>query len=232
MKCISKTHIGKVRKTNQDSMLVQPPLYVVADGMGGHKGGEVASGIAVSLISKILEGAKPNKELLAEGIMEINEMIYEKQLKVKELQGMGTTFTALWEDEDRVLIAQVGDSRAYLLRGGNFKQITQDHSVVAELIKQGAITEEMAKTHPYRNVITRALGTNPEVEVDLFEVEKHVGDQWVICSDGLTKYLCAAEMQLILQELPLETVAEEYLEYALSAGGGDNITFLLLEVEE
>ena len=234
MNVASRTHIGNVRPTNQDSLLIQPGLYGlfgVADGMGGHQGGDVASNMATLMLSRVLDGAKPDEALLRGGIEEVNLLIFQEQLRNPALSGMGTTLTVLWEDADRLLLGHVGDSRAYRLHGGVIQQITQDHSLVGELLRQGAITPEEALHHPYRNVITRALGSAETIEVDVSQVERVRGDRYLICSDGLTAYVGPDEMRAILLRTPLEEAADMLLQLALDGGGRDNISLVLAEVD-
>ena len=233
MNVASRTHIGNVRPTNQDSLLILPGLYGlfgVADGMGGHKGGDGASNMATLMLSRVLDGAKPDEALLRGGIEEVNQMIFQEQLRNPELSGMGTTLTVLWEDTDRLLLGHVGDSRAYRLHNGEITQVSQDHSLVAELLREGAITPEEAQHHPYRNVITRALGSAETVDVDVTALERVRGDRYLICSDGLTAYVAPAEMRAILLRTPLEEAADMLLQLALDGGGRDNISLVLAEV--
>ena len=233
MKVVSRTHIGNVRPSNQDALLLQPGafgLYGVADGMGGHKAGDVASSMAVTMLGRALKGAKPSEELLRGGIEEANALIFEKQKADDSLSGMGTTLTVIWEDERRVLLGHVGDSRAYLLRGGELKQISQDHSMVGELVRDGFITPEEAMRHPYRNVITRALGASEGVEVDTLELDKQPGDKYLICSDGLSEYVRQPQMEQILLSMSLEEAADTFLRLALEGGGRDNISLVIAEV--
>lgn len=233
MNVVSRTHVGNVRPSNQDSLLLHPGrygLYGVADGMGGHRAGDVASQMAVLLLSRVLEDAKPEESLLRGGIEEVNHMVYQEQLKDEALSGMGTTLTVIWEDEDRVLLGHVGDSRAYLLRGGKLRQISQDHSMVAEMLRDGLITPEQAKNHPYRNVITRAVGSGDEVDVDVTVLEKKVGDKYLLCSDGLSEYVQIEEMEEALLRTPMEEAADQFLDWALTRGGRDNISLVLAEV--
>ena len=157
----AKTHKGLVRPSNQDSLLVAHNLYGVADGMGGHRGGETASRIAVQVVRNVLQGKTPEENSLRISIEAANRRIFDMQRHELALAGMGTTFTMLWEGRTEMLIGHVGDSRAYLYRDGVLACRTEDHSVVAELVRNHVITPEMAKTHPYRSVITRALGTDP-----------------------------------------------------------------------
>ena len=233
MNVVSRTHVGNVRPSNQDSLLLSPGrygLYGVADGMGGHKAGDVASQMAVLLLSRVLEDARPDESLLRGGIEEVNQMVYQEQLKDESLSGMGTTLTVIWEDENRVLLGHVGDSRAYLLRDGKLRQISQDHSMVGEMLRDGLITPEQARNHPYRNIITRALGSGEDVDVDVTVLDKHPGDKYLLCSDGLSEYVQIEEMEAALLRTPMEDAADQFLDWALTRGGRDNISIVLAEV--
>ena len=233
MNAASRTHIGLVRASNQDALLLQPGkygLYGVADGMGGHKAGDIASMMAVALVKRFFCDVKPTKEQLRKGIEEANQMIYEEQLYRSELSGMGTTLTMIWEDKERILLGHVGDSRAYLLREKTLRQVSQDHSMVAEMVRDGLITPEEARRHPYRNIITRALGTDEWVDVDVTEIEKRAGDIYLICSDGLSEYVQEDQMQALLLEHDLEEAADLLLNLALKGGGRDNISLVIAEV--
>lgn len=161
MRVWQKTHQGLVRASNQDSLLVDEHVYGVADGMGGHKGGETASRVAVQVLKNALHGKKPEEHALRVGIEAANRRVFDMARHDGNLSGMGTTVTLLWEDAGQVLIGHVGDSRAYRLRQHRLEQITEDHSIVAELMRNNVITPEMAKNHPYKNVITRAVGIDP-----------------------------------------------------------------------
>ena len=230
----ARTHIGKVRASNQDAILVCPGkygLYGVADGMGGHKAGDVASKIAVAVTEKALKNAHPSVELLRSAIQEANLAIYEEQLGNPDYSGMGTTMTLIWEDDDRVLLGHVGDSRSYCIREKAIRQISLDHSMVAEMVRRGVLTEEEARVHPYRNIITRALGTDETVEVDVEELEKRPGDLYLLCSDGLSEYVQDEGMLYILRKhRGLEEAADVLLNLALEGGGRDNISLVLAEV--
>ncbi len=233
MNVVSRTHIGKVRATNQDALLTQQGpygVYGVADGMGGHKAGDVASRMAVTLLARVLEGEKPDEALLRASIEKVNAAIYQEQMNNEDLSGMGTTLTVIWEDDDRVLLGHVGDSRAYLLREGLLEQISVDHSLVGEMLRNGLITEEQARRHPYRNVITRALGASADVEVDITLLDKQPGDVYLICSDGLSEYVQTEEMEKILSRRSLEEAADRFLTLALDGGGRDNISLVIAEV--
>ena len=233
MKTAARTHIGLVRASNQDALLLQPGkfgLYGVADGMGGHKAGDVASRMAVESLCGALQGARPSEELLRASIEEANLLIYEEQLAHQEMNGMGTTLTVIWEDKRRVLLGHVGDSRAYLLRNGELRQISQDHSMVAELVRDGVLTPEEALRHPYRNIITRALGASETVEVDVLELDKRRGDKYLICSDGLSEYVREDRMLELLLSNSLEDAADIFLQLALDGGGRDNVSLVIAEV--
>ncbi len=233
MKVVSRTHQGNVRDANEDSLLLQDGrfgLFGVADGMGGHNAGDVASRMAVLLLGRVLEGAAPDEEMLRAGMEEVNQMIFEEQEKNEALSGMGTTMTVIWEDEARVILGHVGDSRAYRMRNGKIELISQDHSMVAELLRAGLLTPEQARHHHYRNVITRALGSAPEITVDTRALDKRRGDKYLICSDGLYEYVSEEEMQDILLRTPLEEAADRFIDLALAGGGRDNVSLVLAEV--
>ncbi len=233
MIAVSRTHIGNVRPSNQDALLVQPGsygLFGVADGMGGHKAGDVASRMAVEQVGEALKNLRPAPDLLRSAIERANSRIFQAQLEDESLHGMGTTMTVIWEDEKRVLLGHVGDSRAYLLRNGEISQVSQDHSMVAELVRCGDLTEEEARVHPYRNIITRAVGTGILVTVDVTELEKQPGDVYLICSDGLSEYVEADQMRRVLLSRSLEEAADTLLQMALDGGGRDNISLVLAEV--
>ena len=232
MKCVWRSDIGKVRKTNEDSVFTGKRFFMVADGMGGHLAGEVASAMASEMIGSKLDLLEPRVDKLLDAVDGANRAILRSARKHKEQRGMGTTVTALWVDDDHVLLAQIGDSRAYLLRSGLLRQCTHDHSLVAEMVRCGEITEEEARTHPRRNIITRALGTDDRVETDVFEIGRRKGDRWLLCSDGLTGYLRDEELSLMLEEGVSDEVADRMLRLAVDRGGSDNISLILLEDEE
>ncbi len=228
----SKTHQGLVRKSNQDTLLMTADAYGVADGMGGHNGGETASRLAVQVLKNALQGKAPQEQALLMGIEAANRRIYEMGRHDSALSGMGTTITLLWEAADHILVGHVGDSRAYLLRDGKLEAQTEDHSLVAELIRNQVITPEAAKTHPYRSVITRALGIDPTVTPDIFTLPKKAGDVWLVCSDGLYNMVNDDDIAEALKNLTLEAAAEKLLELAIEHGGHDNISFVLGRVAE
>lgn len=231
MRVCQRTDKGKVRANNQDSLLVAEKLYGVADGMGGHKGGETASRVAAEAVVSVLESKLPAEETLREAVDTANRRVYDMAAEDPNLQGMGTTLTFLWEGEGQVLIGHVGDSRAYRFRDGQLTQMTLDHSMVAELVRSNVITPEMAKTHPYRNIITRAVGIDPEVETDVIIADLKPGDRWLMCSDGLYNMVEDEEISRILSEMEDEEAADRLMELALENGGTDNITLVLCRSE-
>ena len=229
----ARTHIGKVRASNQDAVLMHPGKYSllgVADGMGGHKAGDVASKMAVAIVERSLKDKQPSVDSLRSAIQEANRMIYEEQLYNPDYSGMGTTMTLIWEDQNRVLMGHVGDSRAYRIRKAEIAQVSLDHSMVAEMVRSGYLTEREARSHPYRNIITRALGTDESVEVDVEELDKETGDVFLLCSDGLSEYVQADQMLKVACRNSLEKAADILLNLALEGGGRDNISLILAEV--
>jgi protein phosphatase len=224
--------VGRVRKANEDSYLAQPPLFVVADGMGGAQAGEVASGLAVDAFKQPLENDLSPEVRMAGAVRRANHAIHEKSLSGDEFQGMGTTITALLLGDSELTIAHVGDSRAYRLRGGELTRLTRDHSLVGEMVRRGAITEAEAEVHPQRSILTRALGPEDEVEIDTLSHGLQDGDVYLICSDGLTGMVSEAA---IAEEMgsgePLERVADNLIRRANQRGGVDNITVVAFRME-
>ena len=234
MKAVSRTHIGNVRKSNQDALLLLPGVYGlfgVADGMGGHKAGDVASRMAVDALKDALKDQKPSEEQLRAAIEKANADIFAAQQTSADLTGMGTTVTVIWEDKRRVLLGHVGDSRAYRIRKNEITQVSLDHSMVAEMVRNGYLTEREARVHPYRNIITRALGTEENVEVDVEQLDKEAGDIYLLCSDGLSEYVQSDQMLKVIRRNTLEKAADILLNLALDGGGRDNISLVLAEVE-
>ena len=224
-----RTDTGLIRKNNQDAVILGNGLLGVADGMGGHNGGEIASaGLRDGLIRETKD-AKPGAETLTEAVRKVNHELWEQQENNASLTGMGTTLTVLWPAENEMIIGQVGDSRAYLIREGEMKQVTSDHSMVADMVRRGVLTEEQAACHPMRNYITRAVGTDDEVEVDITTVRRAHGDRWLICSDGLHGQMDRAELEKLAATEDLEEAADSLLQAALDNGGKDNITLVLIQ---
>ena len=203
-------------------------LYGVADGMGGHKGGEVASTSARDDLLRELEGKTPSVAALSGAIEEVNRQIYHQQEHDDALTGMGTTLSVLWMSDNFVYIGHVGDSRVYLLRDGEFKQMTLDHSLVEQLVREGVLTEEEAQNHPMRNIITRAIGTDESVEVDVVVEGRRKGDLWLACSDGLHGLVDDRQMRDALRQYAPEKAADVLLKAALDAGGRDNVTLVIV----
>lgn len=227
----SQTDIGLVRDHNEDSLAVRPPLYVVCDGMGGHAAGEVASEIAVNIISQRTP-AHPDAQALGQAVEEANIAILHAAAEGVGRQGMGTTCTAAMLEGERLVVAQVGDSRAYLLHDGVLQQLTRDHSLVADLVESGQITPEEARFHPKRSMITRALGSDPRTQADLYEVNVSEGDRLLLCSDGLYSMVEDDDIRSILGTIvDPQMAARALVDAALEAGGYDNVTVILVDVE-
>jgi PPM family protein phosphatase len=227
------TDTGRQRRANEDSMLARSPLFVVADGMGGAQAGEVASRLAVEPFLDGLQDTNDAEGALAQYAQAANVSIHERSQASAEHAGMGTTLTAVYVGAEEVAIAHVGDSRAYCLRDGELLRLTDDHSLVDELIRQGKLTPEEAIEHPQRSVITRALGPEPEVEIDTRSYRARDEDVYLLCSDGLTTMVPDTQLVEILLGHPrLRDAGEALIAAANEAGGRDNITVLLLRVEE
>jgi serine/threonine protein phosphatase PrpC len=227
------TDTGRQRRANEDSLLSRAPLFVVADGMGGAQAGEVASRIAVEAFEPGVDDAAAPETALATLAQQANARIYELSHSHAEQAGMGTTLTAVYVGERDVAIAHVGDSRAYRLREGVLEKLTDDHSLVDELIRQGRLTPEEAIEHPQRSVITRALGPEGVVEVDTRSYGGRDGDVYLLCSDGLTTMLSEEQIAALLRvNATLRAAGEALIAAANEAGGRDNITVVLLRVEE
>ncbi len=222
----SATDIGRVRERNEDSVLVDPPLYVVADGMGGHRGGQVASQVALKTMEEL---ATEGRGSLADHVRRANSAVWDRSVEDERLSGMGTTLTAARIEGANALIAHVGDSRAYLLRDGLLRQLTSDHTLVARMVKSGEITQAEAEVHPHKNVLTRALGTDEQVEVDEDSLALLDGDRLLICSDGLTGMVTEDQIQAILENSDhAQQAADRLVKAANRAGGIDNISVVVL----
>ncbi len=225
-----RTDVGRVRDGNEDEKLVDDRmgLFAVADGMGGHQGGEVASSTALEALRAAVADGAPIRDAIARA----NEAVIERAAADDRLRGMGTTMTAATlAAGGTLLIGHVGDSRAYLARDGAFTQITEDHSLVEEMVREGELTPEQADVHPRRNIVTRALGIDPDVDVDLYPVELRGGDRVLLCSDGLTSMIRPDEIAAILrEEADPQQAADRLVDAANAAGGEDNITVVVLDV--
>ncbi len=230
----ARSDVGLVRKDNQDSGYAGPHLLVVADGMGGHAGGDIASSTAITELVELDHdalGAGESSTHLTEAIASANSEISRIIASRDELQGMGTTVTALLRARNKLILAHIGDSRAYLLREGRFTQITKDHSFVQTLIDEGRITEEEASTHPQRSVVTRVLTGSPGDEPDVGAREARRGDRYLLCSDGLSGFVAADTIEDLLAEGkdPAQT-ADALVALALKAGAPDNVTVIVADV--
>lgn len=222
------TDVGRQRRDNEDSSYANGSVFVVADGMGGAQSGEVASKIVVDAFSSGLPEAGTAEERLAVVVQRANREIHERSRSEAANAGMGTTVTAACLDGDAVAIAHVGDSRAYLLRDGELRRLTEDHSLVEELLRGGRLTEEEAAEHPQRSVITRALGIEPIVEIDTWTYPLRPGDVVLLCSDGLTSMISEQQLQGVIVAAPtLNEAAQRLIDAANEAGGRDNITVVL-----
>jgi len=224
------SHVGRVRSGNEDAFLLAPPLFAVADGLGGHQAGEIASSIA---IDTLLEAAPrtADAKALSRAIRRANTAVIEAAASGRGKSGMGTTLTAVMLDGTRLSVAHVGDSRAYLLHRGMLQQLTDDHSLVADLVRQGRITAEESRTHPNRSVITRALGSDPDMMADAFEAEAAVGDRLLLATDGLTTMVPDPEIEEVLATAPTPDAAvNELIARALEAGGQDNVTVVVADI--
>jgi serine/threonine protein phosphatase PrpC len=229
------TDTGLQRRANEDSLLARAPLFVVADGMGGAQAGEVASRIAVESFHAGLAHDTTPEQGLVEHALAANTRIHRLSRENADQAGMGTTLTAVYVGEAEVAIAHVGDSRAYCLRDGQLLRLTDDHSLVDEMIREGRLTPEEAEEHPQRSIITRALGPEETVEVDTRSFRARAGDVYLLCSDGLTSMVPEAHLaELLLQHAhaPLHDAGEALIAAANRAGGRDNITVILLRLEE
>lgn len=223
--------IGRARERNEDSYLVREPLFAVADGMGGHRGGDVAS----TLVVKSLEGVELTADgplaQLVDGIKRANRVVFDRSEAERNLRGMGTTLSAVLTEGDRAHVAHVGDSRVYLFRDGTLQQLTEDHTLVQRMVKDGRLTREQAERHPQRNILTRVLGVDEDLPVDELTLDLHEGDRLVLCTDGLFGMLHEDEIQQVLErEADAQAAADRLVEAANSAGGDDNITVIVLDL--
>jgi PPM family protein phosphatase len=226
--------LGLQRQGNEDNYFVRSPLFVVADGMGGAQSGEVASEMAV----EVFEPGLTERESPADGLVRLietaNQRIHERSRAESQRAGMGTTVTAAYVGSEQVTIAHVGDSRCYLVRDGELQRLTDDHSLVGDLVRLGKLTEEQAESHPQRSVITRALGPEPSVQVDVRDFPAKAGDLFLVCSDGLTSMVREDQLKTLLVEHqgPLDQLGRDLIAAANAAGGRDNITVVLFMLED
>lgn len=232
--------VGCVRASNEDSfgLFHSLDLFVVADGMGGHAAGEVASKMVVDQIESYFrktaetvssEGPQDNKERLSKAISYANLQIFKTGTADPKLNGMGTTVVALFTNQEESIVGFVGDSRLYLLRDNTIEQLTHDHSMVNDYVKKGLLTPEAAEHHPQKHVLSRAMGTGPEVAVEVSSRTPQIGDTYLLCSDGLSNKLSSADMcQIVEESEDLDAASKNLIQKAIQAGGEDNITVLLL----
>lgn len=238
LRAAGRTDVGQQRSENEDRYALAPEegAYLVADGMGGHRAGRLASGLGVEAALRALRARRgrsdPPAEALRHAVMRANRAIWAKARARPEHAGMGTTLVALLGDGERAALAHVGDSRAYRVRRGRIRQLTDDHSLVAELLRRREISAAAAREHPHRHVLTRALGVRPEVEPDLAELSMAPEDVFVLCSDGLTAHVEDSEIAKVVREEddPQET-CERLVDLANERGGEDNVTVLVAYCE-
>jgi PPM family protein phosphatase len=228
------TDTGRKRRRNEDAYVCEPPLFAIADGMGGAQAGEVASRLAAAALKE--SGAKTlgGEERISDLIQEANRRVYDRSSTDPNTSGMGTTITVALVENGNVAFGHVGDSRAYLIRDGRMEQVTEDHSLVNELLKSGKLSREEAETHPQRSVITRALGTDPDVDADTFTIEAQSGDVFLLCSDGLTDMVGEREiLELVeLNRQDIDAALKSLVKAANRNGGEDNITVVAFDIAE
>jgi protein phosphatase len=227
------TDPGRTRRHNEDSYVIEPPLFAIADGMGGAQAGEVASRLATAALKEGQADAG-GEQRIADLIQEANRRVYDRSSNDPNTSGMGTTITVALVEDDRVAFGHVGDSRAYLIRDASMEQLTEDHSLVNELLKTGKLSREEAETHPQRSVITRALGTDPDVDVDTFSVRAENGDLFLLCSDGLTDMVSEESILDVVERHreDIEGALRALVKEANRGGGQDNITVVAFEIAD
>ncbi len=224
----ASTHVGKVRRNNEDGYLIRGGLLAVADGMGGHRAGEIASGTVLTVLSEYSFGCGEPAAELAGALQAAHARVRRLAAEDASMAGMGTTLTAALLCPGRVHVAHVGDSRLYLWRRGELRQMTADHSVAAELVRAGQIDEATARVHPHRNVLTRAVGAMPELEIDLIDFPLEPGDGLLLCTDGLCALVDDEDMLRVLAEhATAQAAADALVELALARGGIDNVTVVV-----
>lgn len=229
-----RTDPGRKRRRNEDAFVLEPPLFAVADGMGGARAGEVASRLAAAAFREFHDADQLDPEERVRAIIqEANRRIYERAASDTNASGMGTTITAALLESSQVFVGHVGDSRAYRLNEGRLEQLTEDHSLVGDLMRSGRITPEEAEAHPQRSVITRALGTDPQVDVDVFAVDARPGDVFLLCSDGLTTMVADEDiLRIVAAAGTLDDAAKGLVKAANRSGGEDNVTVVLFALAE
>jgi len=239
LRAAASTHVGLRRRVNEDRYALAPDLglYLVADGMGGHTAGQVASQLAAETSIRAVEtlqgGSVSLTERLRHAVACANREIFSQAQIQPELAGMGTTLVCLLAFEGRAALAHVGDSRAYLIRAGRIRQLTDDHSLVGELLRRREISADAAREHPHRHVLTRALGVRKTVEPDLAEISPQDGDQFVMCSDGLTSHMRDEEIaEAVSSDTDLQSACDRLVDQANRRGGEDNTTVVIVRFEK
>jgi PPM family protein phosphatase len=233
MRAAVRTDTGRRRRLNEDAYVCEPPLFAIADGMGGAQAGEVASGLAAAVLAEA-GGDERGEDRVRSLIQEANRRVFRRSSEDAAASGMGTTMTVALVDADSgtIVLGHVGDSRAYRLRGGELDQLTEDHSLVGELRRSGQLSREEAEAHPQRSVITRAVGTEPDVDVDVETIRAEPGDLFLLCSDGLTDMVSDGEILSLLAESDdLDAAARALVDAANRGGGEDNVTVVLFELD-
>ncbi|MHB8680733.1 MAG: Stp1/IreP family PP2C-type Ser/Thr phosphatase, partial [Acidimicrobiales bacterium] len=230
----SASDVGRVRALNEDLALETLTLFAVADGMGGHAGGEVAARTAIEALQQEF-ARQPSIDGLVTAVRRANQSVWDRSHEDPDLRGMGTTLTAAalvaTDDGDRLVLANVGDSRSYRFHDGTLTQLTKDHSVAEELVERGELSEAEAAVHPHRHILTRALGVAPDVEVDVWQVTPEAGDRFLLCSDGLSNEISTRRMTSVLSSTPdPQQAAETLVRMANEHGGNDNVTVVVLDV--
>jgi protein phosphatase len=227
------TDTGRKRRRNEDAYVCEPPLFAIADGMGGAQAGEVASRLAAAALRES-GAAAGGEERVSDLIQEANRRVYDRSSRDPNTSGMGTTITVALVEDGQVAFGHVGDSRAYLIRSGRMEQITEDHSLVNELMKSGKLSPEEAEGHPQRSVITRALGTDPDVDVDTFTIDAQTGDLFLLCSDGLTDMLDESAIFELVERnrADMDAALKALVKAANRSGGEDNITVVAFEIAD
>jgi PPM family protein phosphatase len=227
------TDPGRTRRHNEDAYVIEPPLFAIADGMGGAQAGEVASRLATAALKESAANGGGEKRI-ADLIQEANRRVYDRSSSDPNTSGMGTTITVALVEDDHVSFGHVGDSRAYLIRAAQMEQLTEDHSLVNELLKTGKLSREEAETHPQRSVITRALGTDPDVDVDTFSVRAESGDLFLLCSDGLTDMVSEESILDVVERNrdDIDGALRALVKAANRGGGQDNITVVAFEIAD
>ncbi|NLJ61033.1 MAG: Stp1/IreP family PP2C-type Ser/Thr phosphatase [Firmicutes bacterium] len=233
MEASARTDVGLVRAVNEDNYLLGDVLFAVADGLGGHEAGEIASKMAVNMLEEYSLSSEGNPaDRLREAFREINAAIYRRSTGDQSCEGMGTTLTALLIQDGTAYIGHVGDSRAYLVRNDVMYQLTEDHSVVSELVRMGMLTKSEAKVHPQRNLLTRAMGTLPTVDIEVVDTKVEPGDRYILCTDGLSGAIEDSRiLDVVVSEKTPPAVVDELINLANQNGGYDNVTVVAVFID-